>query len=81
MIEPCTKMLKQCYFQLNCLSALKWSIFAVSEGNLDFLDFLQKSFITSTTGPNSLKKNSCEKYAHFKQSNWPSENFHKVTNI
>ena len=44
MIEPCTKMLKQCYFQLNCLSALKWSIFAVSEGNLDFLDFLQKKF-------------------------------------
>ena len=55
MIEPCTKTLKQCYFQLNyiqtlfiCSKMVYSSCFSLG-GNLDFLGFLQKSFITSTT--------------------------------
>ena len=50
-----TKMLKQCYIKLNCIRTLlicsKMAYFGCFNlgGNLDFLDFLQKSFITSTT--------------------------------
>ena len=46
----CTKMLKQCYFQLNYIqtlficSKMVYSCCFSLGGNLDFLDFLQKKF-------------------------------------
>ena len=56
MIESEQKRTKQCYFQLNYIETLficckrVYSCCFSLGGNLDFLDFLQKSFITSTTG-------------------------------
>ena len=51
MIEPCTKTLKQCYFQLNYIqtlficSKMVYSCCFSLGGNLDFLDFLQKKVL------------------------------------
>ena len=55
MIESEQKRTKQCYFQLNYIETLficckrVYSCCFSLGGNLDSLDFLQKSFITSTT--------------------------------
>ena len=55
MIESAQKMLKQCYFMLNYIrtllicSKMAHSCCFSQGGNLDFLDFVQKSFITLTT--------------------------------